>query len=397
MWNNKWVNGALPALLLHLNIGSVYCWSLLKDDIANELNIAPANIEIAFSLAIFCLGMSAAFGGKLVEKNVALSSFIAALFYTSGLLVAGKGVEMHSPIQFIVGYGIIMGIGLGIGYLSPIKTLMLWFKENKGLAAGIAIAGFGLSKVIFSPIIVALLDYTTVSVTLFTMSAIGSIFMYASAILIKKPNDIGSGDYHLQSGFNVFRFAFGDSTFKKIWLVFFLNITCGLSIISFEKNLCNEFGIAISVATVSMIAAFFNTLGRISFATWTDYLYDKTYTYLTLLVLCILVCLAVFNCANGITILLLISVVNLGYGAGFSSLPPLITYLYDVKKLSVIHGLALSAWGVAGLCGNSLSNIVVNRLGLGYDWLFIFILIMYLFALGVTSTIGGVKRLDDGY
>lgn len=188
MWNNKWVNGAIPALLLHINIGSVYCWSLLKDNIAEKLNVPTANIEVAFSLAIFFLGMSAAFGGKLVEKNVSLASFIATFFYTSGLLVAGKTVDIHNPILFIIGYGVIMGIGLGIGYLSPIKTLMLWFKENKGLAAGIAIAGFGLSKMLFSPLIVHLLEYTTVSVTLFAMSAIGSILMYISVVLIKNLN-----------------------------------------------------------------------------------------------------------------------------------------------------------------------------------------------------------------
>ncbi len=376
MWNNKWVNGAIPALLLHINIGSVYCWSLLKDNIAEKLNVPTANIEVAFSLAIFFLGMSAAFGGKLVEKNVALASFIATFFYTSGLLVAGKAVDIHNPILFIIGYGVIMGIGLGIGYLSPIKTLMLWFKENKGLAAGIAIAGFGLSKVLFSPLIVHLLEYTTVSVTLFTMSAIGSILMYISVLVIKKPEYNEGGGHHLDEHFNVIEFIMTNATFKKIWMVFFLNITCGLAIISFEKNLCLEFGLVMPIAIVSMLSALFNTIGRIGFATWSDYLKDKTFTYITFLTLCVVMCLLVFNWTVGVTVLLLILTVNLGYGAGFSSLPPLIVDLYDVKRLSVIHGLALSAWGVAGLCGNSLSNIVVNRLGMGYSWLFIIILIL---------------------
>lgn len=391
MWNNKWVNGAIPALLLHINIGSVYCWSLLKDNIAEKLNVPTANIEVAFSLAIFFLGMSAAFGGKLVEKNVSLASFIATFFYASGLLVAGKAVDIHNPILFIIGYGVIMGIGLGIGYLSPIKTLMLWFKENKGLAAGIAIAGFGLSKVLFSPLIMHLLEYTTVSATLFTMSAIGSILMYISVVLIKKPEYNEGNEHYLDERFNVIEFIMKNATFKKLWVVFFLNITCGLAIISFEKNLCLEFGLVIPIAIVSMLSALFNTIGRIGFATWSDYLKDKTFTYITFLTLCVVMCLFVFNWTVGVTVLLLILTVNLGYGAGFSSLPPLIVDLYDVKRLSVIHGLALSAWGVAGLCGNSLSNIVVNRLGMGYSWLFIIILILYIFALGITTTIGKEK------
>ncbi len=153
MFNNKWMRGAIPALFLHSCIGSVYCWSLLKGNIAQEMGIEVYQIEFAFSLAIFFLGMSAALGGRFVEKAVKLSSMLSCLCFASGLLLSVLAIRMQSPLGFMLSYGCLMGIGLGLGYLSPVKTLMLWFNRHKGLATGIAISGFGLSKVLFSPFI----------------------------------------------------------------------------------------------------------------------------------------------------------------------------------------------------------------------------------------------------
>ncbi len=160
--NNKWINGAIPALLIHCSIGTVYCWSLVKDQLLISLNSDKSVLEWSFSLAIFFLGMSAAFFGKLVEKNVKLSGFISTACFTLGMIGTGISISLNSIIGVLLSYGCIMGIGLGVGYLTPVKTLMMWFKEHKGLATGIAITGFGLAKVIASPIIQYLLSITTI-------------------------------------------------------------------------------------------------------------------------------------------------------------------------------------------------------------------------------------------
>lgn len=148
--NNKWVRAAIPALLLHCSIGTVYCWSLLKSDIAEYLGRSKGEVEWAFSIAIFFLGMSAAFAGRIVEKNIHKSSLIATFCFAAGFAGTGLCVHLKSLIGIYICYGVIMGIGLGLGYLSPVKTLMLWFSEQKGLATGLAVAGFGLAKVIAS-------------------------------------------------------------------------------------------------------------------------------------------------------------------------------------------------------------------------------------------------------
>lgn len=380
---NKWKNGAIPALLIHVCIGSVYCWSLIKDKAADALGTSTSSIEIAFSLAIFFLGMSAAFFGRMVELNVQKSAKIATFFFTSGLGLCALSLNVGSTTLFILAYGAIMGIGLGVGYLTPVKTLMLWFKENQGLAAGIAIAGFGLSKVIFSPFIEFVLSRYSISTLFIIMMIIGFVCLFLASVLISKPKG-WEEDKKIKHGY--FKLMCENKELWKIWFVFFLNITCGLAIISFEKNICSAYEVALAVGIVSAISAVFNTLGRIGFATWSDYLSNKTVTYLTFLTVCIVICLLGGLQVAGV-VLILLWLVNLGYGGGFSSLPPLLVSKFGVKRLSVIHGLTLSAWGVAGLCGNSLSDFVINTMNLGYDTLFLILAGLYLVALVVTLTI----------
>ena len=154
--NNKWIRSAIPALLIHCSIGSVYCWSTFKEAISNKIGMSTFAVGWAFSLAIFFLGMSAAFAGKMVEKNIHKSSLISCLCFTTGMLGTGFFIEHTTGVLALVGiflcYGCIMGIGLGVGYITPVKTLMLWFKDKKGLATGISIMGFGLAKAIATPV-----------------------------------------------------------------------------------------------------------------------------------------------------------------------------------------------------------------------------------------------------
>nr|MCR4642316.1 MFS transporter [Lachnospiraceae bacterium] len=158
--SNKWVRAAIPALLLHCSIGTVYCWSLFSQEIADYIGFSKESTEWAFSFAIFFLGMSAAFLGNIVEKDIHKSSLIATICFAAGMALTGffiyyggqnKG-NVLALIGIYVSYGFIMGVGLGTGYLSPVKTLMLWFQDRKGLATGLAVAGFGAAKAIASPI-----------------------------------------------------------------------------------------------------------------------------------------------------------------------------------------------------------------------------------------------------
>ena len=137
--NDKWIRGALPAVLIHISIGSVYAWSLFVKPISDYIGQSQTKVQFAFSLAIFFLGMSAAFGGKIVEKNIHKSSLISCLCFCSGLILTSFAIRYKQLPLIYLGYGCLMGIGLGTGYITPVKTLMLWFKDNKGLATGISV------------------------------------------------------------------------------------------------------------------------------------------------------------------------------------------------------------------------------------------------------------------
>ena len=225
---NKWIRAAIPALFIHSCIGSVYCWSLLKGDMATEIGCSVSAIEFAFSLAIFFLGMSAAFGGRFVEKNVKLSSATSLLCFTSGLLLSVLSIKLHSVLGLMLSYGCLMGIGLGIGYLSPVKTLMLWFSKHKGLATGIAISGFGLSKVLFSPFIEWCNINYGVCTTLTCMAIISSFFMITAVLLIKKPNGwVEPKDkFSLIDSWHIIT----NSTYLKIWFIFYNFVYGNISI-----------------------------------------------------------------------------------------------------------------------------------------------------------------------
>ena len=135
-FSNKWTRAAIPALLLHCSIGTVYCWSYLEGAIKQAFESAQMSTDAlgwAFSLAIFFLGMSAAFLGNFVEKDIRKASLLASICFAVGVAGTGLAIRLHCMPLILICYGVIMGIGLGLGYLSPVKTLMLWFKDNKGL------------------------------------------------------------------------------------------------------------------------------------------------------------------------------------------------------------------------------------------------------------------------
>ena len=381
---NKWFRAAIPALFIHSCIGSVYCWSLLKGEIATEIGCSVSAIEFAFSLAIFFLGMSAAFGGRFVEKNVKLSSLTSLFCFVSGLFLSVLSIVNHSVTGLMLSYGCLMGIGLGIGYLSPVKTLMLWFKEHKGLATGIAISGFGLSKVLFSPFITWCNENYGVCATLTYMAIISIFFMSIAAWLIHKPKDwIEPKDkFSISESWHIIT----NPTYLMIWFIFYINITCGLALIAFEKNI----GLAVGITSVGLLAsltALFNTLGRFFYSTASDLLKQKEIIYIIIFTSSVITMLMGLTWMYVVPIAIMLCVVNAGYGGGFSTLPTLLQSKFGMDKISTIHGFALSAWAWAGLSGNQLSNLIINRLHLSYIDLFTVLGCLYFISLLVTYTI----------
>jgi OFA family oxalate/formate antiporter-like MFS transporter len=379
---NKWVRGAIPALLIHCSIGTVYCWSLLKGNIANYIGQSVNSVEWAFSLAIFFLGMSASFGGKFVEKDIHKSSLISTILFTLGMLGTGVSIYFKSLTGIYISYGVIMGIGLGIGYLTPVKTLMLWFKNNKGLATGIAVMGFGLAKVIASPIMQYLQQITTTYNMFFILGGLYFISMFIGHLLLKKPKEYIEQNAETQK-INYLEII-KNKTFIGIWLMFYINITCGLALIAQEKDIYTYMGFT-AIVFASSLSAVFNASGRLFFSALGDKLRDRNTIYKIIFGLSIgftLVTILTNGISNSIVILviMLMCCINAGYGGGFSNLPTLLSDRYGMQNISKIHGLELSAWSIAGLTGNQLSAYILTKTGSYNDVLYV-LLVMYIIAM----------------
>lgn len=374
---NKWVRAAIPALLLHCSIGTVYCWGTFSKEIGEYIGHTDG-IQWAFSLAIFFLGMSAAFLGDVVEKNIHKSSLIATICFTVGMIGTGFAIMLKSFPLILLFYGCIMGIGLGTGYLSPVKTLMLWFKDRKGLATGLAVAGFGLAKAIATPVMQFFLDKfdNNPAPMFFIMGGIYCVMMFVGHLILKKPADWveahddngGLKEFFATLGKN-FKTSFSNKTFIGIWLMFYINITCGLALISQEKAIFNSVGISVGVAaTLGSVTAIANAAGRLGFSAWADCFKDRNTIYKMIFLLSIIFTGAVVVTSgidNKIVFLCvaLLIMVNAGYGGGFSNVPTLLSDHFGMKSISAVHGMCLSAWAMAGLTGNQMATAIVNRVG----------------------------------
>ena len=413
---NKWVRAAIPALLLHFSIGTVYCWSIFSQEIADYIGFSKGATEWAFSFAIFFLGMSAAFMGNIVEKDIHKSSLIATITFSLGM--AGTGVFIYyggnhkgsalALVGIYICYGFIMGVGLGTGYLSPVKTLMLWFEDKKGLATGLAVAGFGGAKAIASPIMQALLNNLGeggIYKMFFILAVVYFVMMFIGHLLLAKPEgwhepqkkEKGQGIMDTLKTRPI-------SNYVGIWLMFYINITCGLALISQEKMIVKCIGLAGVVGMISTISAIFNAGGRLGFSAWADHLKDRNTIYKLIFILSIVftgIVIITGGIKNGegsmplvVLVLCLIFMVNAGYGGGFSNVPTLLSDHYGMGSISAIHGITLSAWAFAGLTGNQVASLIVSHTGsffedphgnlinpVGYQNVLYFTIVLYIIAL----------------
>lgn len=348
--------GIVPAILITLPIGSVYAFSLFSSEMMNILHCSFKEIQVAFSLSIFFLGMGAAFGGTIVEKNINKSALISAILFSIGLLTTSFGLYVSNIWLVYVGYGVLCGIAQGIGYLTPVKTLLMWFPNHKGLATAISIISFGLGSG-FCTLLHKLFYCSVGIVSMFQILAvIYFAMMLIGGLLIKKPyKEIEMDKSQKFSYRNILK----DKFFVCSWLFMFLNISAGLSLIGSSVNIFKELNISENIIVVLMIlAGLFNGGFRLIFAWISDILKCRLNVWLLISSLSIgfMLCSSLIP----VTLVFAIVLINATYGGGFSTVPSILSERYDITCLSRVHGLVLSAWGIAGLIGNNISTIIYS-------------------------------------
>ena len=385
----KFFRGIFPAMLITLPIGSVYAFSIFSTDILNVIGCSFKEIQFAFSLSIFFLGMGAAFGGKLVEKNINKSAFIAAILFASGLLLTSFGIYIHNIWCIYLGYGCLCGIAQGIGYLTPVKTLLMWFPKHKGLATAISIISFGLGSGLCTILHSLIYPYVGIFGIFYVLAGIYFIMMICGGILIKKPyckNNI----INTQTTFS-YKNIFKDKFFICSWLFMFLNISAGLSLIGSSANIFKELNVQANIVVILMLlAGIFNGGFRLVFAWISDCLNNRKTVWMYISVISVI--LMTISFIYPISLIVTIILINALYGGGFSTLPSILSEKYDLTCLSRMHGLVLSAWGIAGLIGNNISTLIYTISG---SFLYVPFILMLMYIINIVIVYTLIKTTKE--
>ncbi|WP_029089290.1 L-lactate MFS transporter [Brevibacterium album] len=382
---NRWL---IPpaALAIHLSIGQAYAFSVFKNPLAEHFEMGEGGdvaIGWIFSLAIAMLGISSAVAGSWVEKaGPRKSMVVAGGFWVVGFFVATLGISTGQLWLVYVGYGFIGGIGLGIGYISPVSTLMKWFPDRPGLATGLAIMGFGGGALIASPASNALMSFfgggdenlaDGVSQTFLTLAVIYLVIIALGAFVIRLPHpDWKPAGYDpstaktkpMQTEGDVsVRSAVRTPQFWLLWVVLFTNVTAGIGILeSASPMIQSSFAItAVAAGGFVGLLSIFNMGGRFVWSSVSDYIGRKN-TYILYLGVGLLLYLLLATLGSQSLALFVISalVILSFYGGGFATVPAYLKDLFGVYQVGAIHGRLLTAWSAAGVAGPLIVNSVVE-------------------------------------
>ena len=390
---NRWISGALPAVMIHISIGSVYAFSVLTSHIMENTGVNDKSIVTwAFSIAIFALGMSAAFLGNYVEKiGPRKSAFLCCLFFGTGLIGSGIAAMLQNlPLLFFF-YGLVGGIGLGVGYITPIKTLIRWFYNRRGFATGIAVLGFGLAAMIAGPLMEALTSSIGLANMFFVLGVCYMAIIFTASRLISPPPD----DYEEKSKNPVIdssleQFSTAQAvrklSFYALWFMLFVNISSGISLLAVASPMLQEkfplIMTAVAAATVVGIISLCNGIGRFAWSSLSDFI-GRPIVYSGFLLLQSGLFLGLAFTQNHIVFQTLLYIIASCYGAGFACIPAYLSDMYGVKNVSAIHGRVLTAWACAGVIGPFFTTWAVKASG-GYTNILIYIAIALATAFAVS-------------
>ncbi|HES3279223.1 L-lactate MFS transporter [Streptococcus pyogenes] len=361
---------ATAGILLHLMLGSTYAWSVYRNPILQETGWDQAPVAFAFSLAIFCLGLSAAFMGNLVEQyGPRLTGTVSAILYASGNMLTGLAIDRKEIWLLYIGYGVIGGLGLGAGYITPISTIIKWFPDKRGMATGFAIMGFGFASLLTSPIAQWLIETEGLVATFYLLGLIYLIVMLFASQLIIKPTaaEIAildkkrlQNNSYLIEGMTA-KEALKTKSFYCLWVILFINITCGLGLISVVAPMAQDLtGMSPEMSAIVVGAmGIFNGFGRLVWASLSDYI-GRRVTVILLFLVSIIMTISLIFAHSSLIFMISIATLMTCYGAVFSLIPPYLSDLFGAKELATLHGYILTAWAIAALTGPMLLSITVE-------------------------------------
>jgi MFS family permease len=364
-----------------LSIGEVYAFSVFKNPLVERFGVGLTPIAIIFSISIVMLGLSAAVFGTWVERaGPRAAMFTAALCWSGGFAIGALGVATSQLWLVYLGYGVVGGIGLGIGYISPVSTLIKWFPDRPGLATGLAIMGFGGGALIASPLSSTLLEtYASNPVdaivpSFLTLGAIYLVSMMIGAFVVRlpaegwqpegwtPPTEEETGDLQTTADVSAGS-AIRTPQFWMLWTVLFCNVTAGIGLLEQASPMIQDYFSVEAAAAAGFVGllSLANMAGRIGWSSTSDYIGRKPTYMMYLGVGAVLYfVLAAFG-ASSLVLFLLVTVVILSfYGGGFATIPAYLKDMFGVAQVGAIHGRLLTAWSCAGVAGPLIINAIAD-------------------------------------
>ncbi len=391
---NRWL---IPpaALAVHLCIGQAYATSVYKTALVEHFDASLTSIGIIFSIAIVMLGLSAAVFGKWVDTNGPRAAMAtSAVFWVTGFLVGSLGIATQQLWLLYLGYGVIGGIGLGIGYISPVSTLIKWFPDRPGLATGMAIMGFGGGALIASPLSRQLMNFydpdydgtagtvpsgESVALLFLTLAVLYAVFMSFGAFIVRVPAEGWKPDGFDPSTVKQKSLVTTDNVsadnairtpqFWLLWIVLFCNVTAGIGILEQAAPMIQDFfrengSSAVAAATAAGfvgLLSLFNMGGRFVWSSTSDYIGRKPIymIYLGVGIVLYIVLATLGSTATWIFVLTAAVIISF-YGGGFATIPAYLRDLFGTFQVGAIHGRLLTAWSAAGIAGPLIINGVLD-------------------------------------
>ncbi len=374
---NRWFI-PVGAVAVHICIGSVYAWSTFNRPIQSLFPNEPwwfSPPYTTFTTALVLLGLSAAFGGPWVERRgPRVAATAAALFFGAGLIIGGTGLAIKESILVFLGMGIIGGIGCGLGYISPVSTLVKWFPDRRGMATGMAIMGFGGGAFLAGYLNVFFMEQFGVATTMIALGGTYFVVMMIGARILRRPAEgwkpagwiPPTKTHRMITARSVNRNqAIRTVQFYLLWGILFINVTAGIGILAqaspmmqdlFQKTPL-EAGVIVSLISV------FNAGGRFLWASGSDYI-GRRNTYTTFFVVQFFLFLLIpVLAANGNWPVFLASlfIVFTMYGGGFATIPAFLADIFGPENVGAIHGALLTAWSAAAVAGPVIITELSNR------------------------------------
>lgn len=373
---NRWFMVAMATILM-VCLGTVYAWSYFQTPIMENYGWNNSQVSLTFSLAIFFLGLSAAVGGvflpKLGPRTLALSG---SIFFSLGYAISGIALSIPSLPLLYLGYGVIGGTGLGLGYVTPVATIVKWFPDKKGLATGIVVMGFGFGALMMSKILApSLMAWTNgnlVSVFLWLALVFAVLTIIASLSLANPVQANAEAPLNPAQAFQDAKPALVSGRFILIWIMFFCNITAGIAVVGFQSPMFQELlksnnsalspaVLASMGATLIAITSLFNGFGRFLWGAVSDRAGRiKTYRIMLGSQLVVFVLLAITG--NPWIFTVLVCWILLCYGGGFGTMPATISELFGAERMTVVYGVVLTAWAAGGVVGPQITAFLKDKM-----------------------------------